>query len=176
MTRYLPKRILIELIDFGSGHRPALGDAKRLRHCYGRAGVVSRDHEHPHSRTLARLHCLKRFWPGWVDQSLKPQEPQLADTVVELVGGRVVASGEEEHALARPGEAVDFLLHSRRVRVTAARQQRLGRTLHIANGAIAGVAVERGHELALGVEGNRVEAGTCLAHARHIDAGRLRRH
>jgi hypothetical protein len=66
-------------------------------------------------------------------------------------------------------------LHKCRVHVPAAREEHFGRAFYVERGAAAGVSVEGGHELALGIEGNRAEARTGIARAGHVDAGLLRR-
>jgi hypothetical protein len=124
--------------------------------------VVARDHLHVDAGRATGAHRGERGLARRVDECREAEQPEA----VEL---RSVPLSDREDAHAALGERIDDL--DRPVRGHASLQHDLRRTFHVDGAAL----VHRGHELALGVERDRVEPRRARALRARVDAGALRR-
>ena len=181
------QRRVVHRLDLGSRHRRlAVSDAEHLRD-RGRGDlVVAGDHCDADAAAVAFLHSFDRLFAWRIHQAYETEQDEMFRQVFGLESARRQARigqpGQTQHALALRGEAVAFageavaIERRRAVRAllpVAMLNDHFGRALDQQHLPVRR-AVQRRHELVLGLEGNGVDArrGGGLNGALHAELGR----
>ena len=93
-------------VELRAGDRGAVGQTDRRADRPRGARMVAGDHAHAHAGGVAGGDRLLDARARWVDERLEADQAQVA--VVEVDRGGAVAGGEDQHAPAERGLAVDL--------------------------------------------------------------------
>ena len=169
----LLQRRLVHLLDLGAGDRGlAVADAEHLGDGRGGDLVVAGDHGDADAAVVALLHRLDGLLARRIEQADQAEQDQVLRQIGRAqAAGRetgILEPGQRQHALALGRELVRDPLEvlaverrrraGRRLLAVAVAEDDLGRALDEQDLPAVGRAVQRRHELVLGLERDGVDA------------------